>query len=144
MPLGARPSLQGGIGHLARLHGLASDSIIGAVVVSVESSHVLYVGHIPKQHWPVGAVRPEDHKDLLWAIKGAGTNFGIVISVTFKGYQAPNYHFSYSCFSRSIPAREANGRVAMRMINLHETGGAQTSLWLNAGATYFATIRSRL
>ncbi|CZT52251.1 related to adenine phosphoribosyltransferase [Rhynchosporium secalis] len=97
VPLGARPSvgaglwLQGGIGHLARLHGLASDSIIGAVVVSVESSHVLCVGHVPEQHWPVGAVRPEDHKDLLWAIKGAGTNFGIVISVTFKGYQAPNY-----------------------------------------------------
>ncbi|KAG4414874.1 hypothetical protein IFR04_012012 [Cadophora malorum] len=97
VPLGARPSvgaglwLQGGIGHLARLHGLASDSIIGAVVVSVESSAVLCVGHVPKQHWPVGAVRPEDHKDLLWAIKGAGTNFGIVISVTFKGYQAPTY-----------------------------------------------------
>ncbi|KAG4427964.1 hypothetical protein IFR05_016554 [Cadophora sp. M221] len=95
--LGAQPSvgaglwLQGGIGHLARLYGLASDSIIGAVVISVESSHVLCVGHVPKQHWPVGAVRPEDHKDLLWAIKGAGTNFGIVISVTFKGYQAPTY-----------------------------------------------------
>ena len=97
VPLGARPSvgaglwLQGGIGHLARLHGLASDSIIGAVVISVESSHVLCVGHVPKQHWPVGAVRPEDHKDLLWTMQGAGTNFGIVISVTFKGYQAPTY-----------------------------------------------------
>ncbi|KAG4428215.1 hypothetical protein IFR05_016302, partial [Cadophora sp. M221] len=97
VPLGARPSvgaglwLQGGIGHLARLYGFASDSIIGAVVISVESSHVLCVGHVPKQHWPIGAVRSEDHKDLLWAIKGAGTNFGIVISVTFKGYQAPTY-----------------------------------------------------
>lgn len=44
VPLGARPSvgaglwLQGGIGHLARLHGLACDAIVGAVVVSVESS----------------------------------------------------------------------------------------------------------
>lgn len=45
LPLGARPSvgaslwLQGGIGHLARLHGLACDAIIGAVVVSVASGH---------------------------------------------------------------------------------------------------------
>ncbi|KAK0111036.1 hypothetical protein ONS95_001416 [Cadophora gregata] len=97
VPLGARPSigaglwLQGGIGHLARLHGLASDAIVGAVVVSVDSGQVHCVGHVPRQHWPIGAVRPENQEDLLWAIKGAGTNFGIVISVTFKAYPAPKY-----------------------------------------------------
>jgi FAD/FMN-containing dehydrogenase len=43
IPLGSRPSvdaglwLQGGIGHLSRLHGLACDSIVGVVVVSVAS-----------------------------------------------------------------------------------------------------------
>ncbi|KAJ5518108.1 Higher eukaryotic phosphomevalonate kinase [Penicillium expansum] len=35
-----------------------------------------------------GAVRPQNETDLLWAIKGAGTNFGIVVSVTFKAYAA--------------------------------------------------------
>ncbi|KAI4242988.1 MAG: hypothetical protein L6R42_010854, partial [Xanthoria sp. 1 TBL-2021] len=97
VPLGARPSvgaglwLQGGIGHLARLHGLACDAIVGAVLVSVDSSQVLCVGCVPSQHWPAGAVRPENESDLLWAIKGAGTNFGIVVSVTFKSYAAPTY-----------------------------------------------------
>lgn len=97
VPLGARPSvgaglwLQGGIGHLARLHGLACDAIVGAVIVSVDSGQVLYVGCVPSQHRPAGAVRPENESDLLWAIKGAGTNFGIVISVTFKSYAAPTY-----------------------------------------------------
>ena len=97
VPLGARPSLgaglwlQGGIGHLARLHGLACDAIVGAVVVSVDSSQVLCVGRVPSQHRPAGAVRPENEPDLLWAIKGAGTNFGIVVSVTFKPYAAPTY-----------------------------------------------------
>ncbi|KAF2703980.1 hypothetical protein K504DRAFT_442823 [Pleomassaria siparia CBS 279.74] len=97
VPLGARPSvgaglwLQGGIGHLARMHGLACDSIIGAVVVSVDSSQVLCVGNVPSQHRPAGSVRPENESDLLWAIKGAGTNFGIVVSVTFKTYAAPTY-----------------------------------------------------
>jgi hypothetical protein len=44
VPLGARPSvgvglwLQGSIGHLARLHRLACNAIISAVVVSVDSS----------------------------------------------------------------------------------------------------------
>ncbi|KAF2798697.1 hypothetical protein K505DRAFT_405029 [Melanomma pulvis-pyrius CBS 109.77] len=97
VPLGARPSvgaglwLQGGIGHLARLHGLACDAILGAVVVSVDSSQVLYVGCVPSQYRPVGAVRPESEADLLWAMKGAGTNFGIVVSVTFRAYTAPSY-----------------------------------------------------
>ncbi|KAE8361299.1 hypothetical protein BDV27DRAFT_167036 [Aspergillus caelatus] len=95
VPLGARPSvgaglwLQGGIGHLARLYGLTCDAIIGAVVVSVDSGEVLCIGHVPSQHCPAGAVRPKNEIDLLWAIKGAGTNFGIVVSVTFKAYVAP-------------------------------------------------------
>ncbi|KAF2106551.1 hypothetical protein BDV96DRAFT_330047 [Lophiotrema nucula] len=97
VPLGARPSvgaglwLQGGIGHLARLHGLACDAIVGAVLVSVDSSQVLYVGRVPSQHRPDGALRPENETDLLWAVRGAGTNFGIVVSVTFKAYTAPKY-----------------------------------------------------
>ncbi|KAI9674242.1 MAG: hypothetical protein M1829_003789 [Trizodia sp. TS-e1964] len=97
VPLGARPSvgaglwLQGGIGHLARLHGLSCDAIVGAVVVSVNSSQILYLGRVPSQHRPLGAVRPENERDLLWAIKGAGSNFCIVISITFNAFAAPTY-----------------------------------------------------
>lgn len=97
VPLGSRPSvgaglwLQGGIGHLTRLHGLTCDSIIGAVIVSVSSGQVLCVGRVPRQHQPIGAVRPENETDLLWALKGAGTNVGIMISITFKAYEAPTY-----------------------------------------------------
>ena len=72
-------------------HGLACDAIVGAVMVSVNSNQVLCIGHVPSQHQPAGAIRPENEADLLWAIKGAGTNFGIVISVTFKAYAAPTY-----------------------------------------------------
>ncbi|KAK6382488.1 hypothetical protein LTR81_027532, partial [Elasticomyces elasticus] len=97
VPLGARPSvgaglwLQGGIGHLARLHGLACDAVVGAVVISVASGQVLCLGDVPSQYRPASAVHPENDQDILWAIKGAGTNFGIMISVTFKTYVAPTY-----------------------------------------------------
>ncbi|KAI9651786.1 MAG: hypothetical protein M1829_002445 [Trizodia sp. TS-e1964] len=80
VPLGARPSigaglwLQGGIGHLARLHGLACDAIVGAIV-----------------HQPAGFLHLEIESDLIWAIKGAGNNFGIVISVTFEAFAARTY-----------------------------------------------------
>jgi adenine phosphoribosyltransferase len=94
VPLGARPSvgaglwLQGGIGHLARPYGLGCDAIVGAVVVSVASGQILYVGDVPNQHRPSDAIRPENEDDLLWALKGAGTNFGIVISVVFQAFPA--------------------------------------------------------
>ncbi|KAI1829161.1 CAZyme family AA7 [Penicillium roqueforti] len=97
VPLGARPSvgaglwLQGGIGHLARMYGLACDAIVGAVIVSVDSSQVFCIGHVPSQHQPVGAVRPGNETDLLWGIKGAGTNFGIIVSVTFKAFPSLAY-----------------------------------------------------
>jgi hypothetical protein len=97
VPLGARPSvgaglwLQGGIGHLARLHGLTCDAIIGVVVVSVASGQVHCIGLVPDQHRPPGSVHSEHENDLMWAMRGAGTNFGIVVSITFKAYPAPKY-----------------------------------------------------
>ncbi|TGO43870.1 hypothetical protein BOTNAR_1136g00010 [Botryotinia narcissicola] len=108
VPLGSRPSvgaglwLQGGIGHLSRLHGLACDNIVGAVIVSVISGQIFHIGEVPTQNLPAGATRPKNEKDLLWAIKGAGTNFGVVISVTFKAYWAPNY----SVWNWIFPVRE--------------------------------------
>lgn len=89
--MGAGLWRQGGIGHLARLHGLACDNIVGAAIVSVDSGQVLYVGRVPSQHRPAGAVRPENESDLLWALKGSGTNVGVVVSVTFKALAAPTY-----------------------------------------------------
>ncbi|KAK5704372.1 hypothetical protein LTR97_003390 [Elasticomyces elasticus] len=96
VPMGSRPSvgaglwLQGGIGHLARLHGLTSDSIVGAVVVNT-LGEIICIGRVPEQAWPAVAVRPDNEDELLWALKGAGTSFGIVISVVFKAVAAPKY-----------------------------------------------------
>ncbi|EEU41190.1 uncharacterized protein NECHADRAFT_46300 [Fusarium vanettenii 77-13-4] len=97
VPLGSRPTvgaglwLQGGIGHLSRLHGLACDAIVGAVVVSVGTGKVLCIGNVPSQHQPTDAVRPDEEEDLLWALKGAGTNLGIVVKVTFMAHAASTY-----------------------------------------------------
>ncbi|KAJ5471844.1 hypothetical protein N7539_008787 [Penicillium diatomitis] len=97
VPLGARPSvgagmwIQGGLGHLTRLYGLTCDAIVGAIVVGVDSGRVLCVGDVPAQHRPAGAVRPENEIELLWALRGAGTNVGIVISLTFKTFPVPTY-----------------------------------------------------
>lgn len=107
VPLGARPSvgaglwLQGGIGHQARQHGLACDAIVGAVVVSVDSAEVWCVGHVPIQHQPAGSVRPNEEKDLLWALRGAGTNFGIVVSIIFKAFATRSHRIEEWSFPLS-------------------------------------------
>lgn len=70
VPLESRPSLgaglwlQGGIGHLAKMHGLSCDAIVGAVVVSVNSGQVFCIGCVPNQHKPASATRPENETDL--------------------------------------------------------------------------------
>jgi adenine phosphoribosyltransferase/phosphomevalonate kinase len=108
VPLGARPSvgsglwLQGGIGHLARLHGLACDAVVGAVMVSVATGQVTYVGRVPNKYRPAGAVQSEVESDMLWALKGAGTNFGIVVSVVFETHAARRY----SVRNWSIPLKD--------------------------------------
>ncbi|KAL7966209.1 hypothetical protein HDV63DRAFT_413225 [Trichoderma sp. SZMC 28014] len=112
VPLGSRPSvgaglwLQGGIGHLARQYGLACDAIVGAVVVGLDSGKIFCIGQVPIQHCPVDAVRPDNESDLLWAIKGAGTNFGIVVSVTFKAFTAA----TYTVRSWNVPLSDGDDR----------------------------------
>jgi adenine phosphoribosyltransferase len=99
VPLGSRPSvgaglwLQGGIGHLSRLRGLSSDAVVGAVVVSVADGKVMHIGCVPAQYRPTGSVRPDNDGEMLWMLKGAGTNLGVVISVTFQACQAPMYAY---------------------------------------------------
>ena len=52
----------GGIGYLARKHGLTIDHVAAAELVLADGSRVRADAH--------------DHPDLLWAIRGAGGNFG--------------------------------------------------------------------
>ncbi len=59
----------GGIGWLARKHGLTIDHLIGADVVLADGTVV--------------HASAEENADLFWAIRGAGANIGIVVSFEF-------------------------------------------------------------
>ncbi|RKO93659.1 hypothetical protein BDK51DRAFT_20286 [Blyttiomyces helicus] len=75
VPFGARPSvgaglwLQGGVGHLTRLFGLTCDRIIAVRVVELTAEAPLRALSGPAN---------------LWQFCGAGTNFGVVVQVTFQ------------------------------------------------------------
>jgi FAD/FMN-containing dehydrogenase len=63
-------TLGGGIGHLTAQHGLTCDNLVAADVVT-----------------PDGAVvhaSADENADLLWALRGAGGNFGVATRLEFR------------------------------------------------------------
>jgi FAD/FMN-containing dehydrogenase len=67
--------LHGGYGWASHSHGLALDWMVGADVVLADGRHV----HCSQAENP----------DLFWALRGAGSNFAIVISYELANFPAP-------------------------------------------------------
>jgi FAD/FMN-containing dehydrogenase len=62
-------SLGGGMGWLARKHGLQTNAVTALEIVTAEH------GFIRADH--------EHHPDLFWALRGGGGNFGVVTAIEF-------------------------------------------------------------
>lgn len=66
-------TLAGGYGMLTRLSGMACDHLVGADVVTAAGQ----------------LLRAEDDDDLLWALRGAGANFGVATTLRFAAVRLP-------------------------------------------------------
>lgn len=65
-------TLGGGVGHLSKKYGLTIDNLLEADMVLADGSFV--------------TVNKDQNKDLFWAIRGGGGNFGVVTSFKFQAH----------------------------------------------------------
>src|SRR5689334_19281893 len=68
-------TLGGGYGWLSPKHGLAADNLVGADLMTA-GGHLVHV-------------TDETNPELMWALRGAGSNFGVVTSYELKLHPVP-------------------------------------------------------
>jgi alkanesulfonate monooxygenase SsuD/methylene tetrahydromethanopterin reductase-like flavin-dependent oxidoreductase (luciferase family)/FAD/FMN-containing dehydrogenase len=87
----------GGIGFLARKHGLTIDHVVASEIVLADGSFV--------------RADADNHHELLWAVRGAGGNFGIVTALELEAYELGDVVFSSMAFEASPAMLERWGQV---------------------------------
>ncbi|KAF2644246.1 FAD-binding domain-containing protein [Massarina eburnea CBS 473.64] len=79
-------TLGGGVGRFQGIHGLVLDSLLSVRVVTAKGDVV--------------EASKSTNPDLFWGIRGAGTNFGVITSATYKIYPLTNQgDFTYGAFA---------------------------------------------
>lgn len=66
-------TLHGGVGHLRRKHGLSIDNLLSVDIVTAD-------GRLRR-------ASATENEDLFWAVRGAGSNFGVVTSFEFEAHE---------------------------------------------------------
>lgn len=85
----------GGLGFLARRHGLTIDRVRAAEVVLADGT--------------IARADAESDPDLLWAVRGAGAHIGIVTSLELESYELGDVVFSIMAFDADAEMLERWG-----------------------------------
>ncbi|WP_196255767.1 FAD-binding oxidoreductase [Micromonospora sp. WMMC415] len=83
-------TLGGGLGWLAREHGLAADSVLRAQVVTAAGT--------------VETAGPDRNPDLFWALRGGGGSYGVVTALEFRLHPVSRVYAGAVTFGRDRAA----------------------------------------
>lgn len=86
-------TLNGGVGHVRRKHGLACDNLVSADIVTADGD--------------VLTASEDRNADLFWALRGGGGNFGIVTSFEYQLHDVGPEIFGLLAFHHGDNAAEA-------------------------------------
>ncbi|MEV0587455.1 FAD-binding oxidoreductase [Nonomuraea sp. NPDC050310] len=81
-------TLGGGVGWLSRRYGFAADHLLRAQVVTADGR----------------LVSTDDHPDLLWALRGGGGSFGLVVSMEIALLPVPLVYAGIVPFTQGLEA----------------------------------------
>ncbi|KAI0143385.1 hypothetical protein BJ166DRAFT_90280 [Pestalotiopsis sp. NC0098] len=120
-------ALHGGFGMSSHLHGLALDWIVGMTVVLANGT--------------TAHCSATENSDLFWAMRGAGSNFGIAASYEFDTFAAPS---SVTVFSASLPLTKANGATGMAALQDYALNTMPAELNMRVFASsYFTNLEGQ-
>jgi FAD/FMN-containing dehydrogenase len=103
-------TLNGGMGYLLSQQGLSSDNLVGATLVTADGRVV--------------TVSADTEPDLFWALRGAGTNFGVVTELVLDLHEVdPMAHLGLF-FWRAEQAAEPFALVRDQLFSLPDEVGA--------------------
>ena len=71
-------TLGGGIGWLARSHGLAANAVTAVEIVTADG-RLVWADH-------------ESEPDLFWAVRGGGGSFGVVTAIEIELFETPEFY----------------------------------------------------
>eukprot|EP01135_Chromosphaera_perkinsii_P005062 Nk52_evm9s312 gene=Nk52_evmTU9s312 len=87
-------SLGGGFGVSSGIHGFGSDNILEAEVVLADGRLVT-------------AKENGEHHDLWWALRGgAGSTWGVIVSLTARLYEKPKNGYTYTSTDVNVPLND--------------------------------------
>lgn len=113
--------LHGGYGFASHTYGLALDNLISATVVLANSTVV--------------TASNTTNTDKFWALRGAGSSYGIVTSFQFQTFPAPNSNikFEYVFFFNQSEAQAAHA-VLQNYANTTMSAPMNMSFYINVYA----------
>ncbi|KAI0862311.1 hypothetical protein F4860DRAFT_472916 [Xylaria cubensis] len=118
-------TLGAGVGPWAGVHGLLLDALLSYRVVTANGSAI--------------TVSKSSHSDLFWGMRGAGANFGVVVSATYQ-LQPQTNKGQILAADFIIPA-EKNGSY-FKLLQSYSGGALPENLSISSFMTWNATVNA--